>query len=168
MTKIITQDSLQRMYNNKKASCVDRLIPFELTFKEWEALYRLRNTVRCAYTDKEFNYKDSTNDNYPTLERICATKPYEKGNICFVTRLANELKEMYDSGKSLKGIGDHRINMIQRIRKVVENPQQLAVMLKPYDDLWKSLETPVTPSKVVVQDMQSLREQSIQLAKESC
>lgn len=74
MTKIITQDSLRRMYNNKKASCVDRLIPFTLTFKEWEALYRLRNTLRCAYTDKEFNFNTTSGDNYPTLERINSTK----------------------------------------------------------------------------------------------
>lgn len=167
MTKIITQDSLQRMYNNKKANCVDRLIPFTLTFKEWEALYRLRNTVRCAYTDKEFNFNTTSGDNYPTLERIDSTKGYAKNNICFVTRMANGLKELYDSGKSLKGIGDHRINMIQRIRKVVENPQQLEVMLKPYNDLWKSLETPVAPSKTIVQDIEALREQSIQLQKKA-
>ncbi|CAL9966207.1 HNH endonuclease [Vibrio phage F99] len=141
MSNIITEEELTRLYYNKQNNSKQRQIPFLLTLEEWIAIYRMRPTLRCAYTDRQFNLRSTSSDDYPSLERIdSTTKGYERGNICFITSKVNRLKADYiEAGKSTKGIGEDAY-IIQRIKKVTENPDMLAERLKPYQEIFDKID----------------------------
>ena len=140
MSNIITEAELTRMFHNKKNNSEQRLIPFTLTLEEWLAIYRMRPTLCCAYTDRQFNLRTTNNDDYPTLERVDSTKGYERGNICFITSKVNRIKADYiETGKSTKGIGEDAY-IVQRIRKVIDNPYMLEARLLPYQEIFDKID----------------------------
>lgn len=132
-----TVESLTIMFEKKKASCKSRLLSFDLTLDQWIALYKMRSTLTCYYTDVQFDMRDTSRDNYPTLERINGDMPYSVGNICFCTAKVNRLKsQVIENGLSTKGIGGVNANIVQRIKKVLNNPEMAALRLKPYEDIF--------------------------------
>lgn len=137
----MTDDDYKRMYNTKKNSCSKRQIVWDLTLQQFITLYKLRLHINCAYTGRAFNYKKPNHDNYPTLERVDSTKGYEVGNVVFITSKVNKLKADYiECDKSMRGIGDANIHMVQRIKKVVENPRMLELSMQPYQRAFEELE----------------------------
>ncbi len=137
---IITDERLKLMYEVKKASCAKRLIPFKLSIEQWIALYRARSTLTCFYTDNKFDLRKTSGDNYPTLERICEVRSYEESNLVFASNLANKLKASYiESDRSCKGLGDKKIKIIQRIKKVMKNPEMMEQRLAPYTELFSKV-----------------------------
>ncbi|AUR91537.1 coil containing protein [Vibrio phage 1.161.O._10N.261.48.C5] len=140
MSNIITESELIRMYHSKKSNCKHRLVDFSLTLEEWISLYKLRPVLRCAYTDKAFNLRDSKSDYFPSLERCDPTRGYERGNICFIAAKVNTLKnKVMDLGMSTKGLGEDA-HIVARMKKVIDNPEKLAERLKPYQEIFDKID----------------------------
>ena len=140
MSNIITEAELTRMFHSKKNTCKQRLVNFSLTLEEWISLYKLRPVLRCAYTDRPFNLRDSKSDDYPSLERCDPTRGYERGNICFITVKVNALKnKVMDLGLSTKGLGEDA-HIIGRMKKVIDNPAALEQRLKPYQEIFDKID----------------------------
>ena len=140
MSNIITEAELTRMYHSKKNSCKQRLIEFSISLEEWLAIYRMRPTLRCTYTDRPFNLRSTTHDDYPSLERCCSTKGYERGNICFITSKVNHLKsQVIENGMSTKGLGEDA-HIVARMKKVIDNPSVLEQRLKPYQEIFDKID----------------------------
>ena len=138
---IITDEDLEIGYERKKQSCEKRLIGWDLTCAEYKALFRARGNLKCFYTDVSFNINNTESDNYPTLDRIDSTKPYQRGNTVFCTKLVNSLKNTYiENNFSRKGIGTTRSFIIGRITKVLEQPKVMEERLKPYEDLFNKVD----------------------------
>lgn len=166
MKKHLTETELKSMYELKKASSEKRLIPFLLSFEQFATLYRNRFNFKCFYTDKELNFTKPSSPEYCSLERLDNTKGYEAGNLVWCTSTANKLKaDFIECGKSMKGIGDVRIHIIQRIKKVLENPVMFATRSQPYIDLFNSVE--VKESEKHSSRMKELEEQRVKLGKEA-
>ncbi|AUR94345.1 hypothetical protein NVP1193O_214 [Vibrio phage 1.193.O._10N.286.52.C6] len=140
MSNIITEAELTRMFHNKKNNSEQRLLEFSISIEEWLAIYRMRPTLRCAYTDRQFNLRSTIHDDYPSLERISETQGYVRGNICFVTSKVNRLKsQVIENGMSTKGLGEDA-HIVQRIKKVIDNPDMLAERLKPYQEIFDKID----------------------------
>ena len=140
MSNIITESELTRMYHSKKNSCKQRLIHWEFSLEEFIALFKMRSVLTCFYTDRKFNLRDHNSKDYPTLERIDDTKAYSKHNTVFCTKHVNTLKANYiEADKSTKGLGED-IHVIQRIKKVLDNPDMIIQRLKPYQEIFDKID----------------------------
>lgn len=103
MNGLFTDEKLKKKYADKKKSCSKRKIPLLLTLAEFSFLYKNHNMV-CDYTGEKMDDVHAS-PNRITLERIDPTKPYELGNICFVTDKANQVKNaMFDHKEGLERI----------------------------------------------------------------
>ena len=169
MSKVLLDIDYENAYYRKKKNSEDRSIEFKLSLQEYKIIMKSRGNFTCGYTQRNMILnKGSSHKDYPQMDRINENKPYEKGNIIFCRGHVHKLKTDYiELGKSRKGLNHEDLCIIRSIEKVLNQPMILEQRLKPYTDLWKSLESPITPAKTVVQDMEALREQSIQLEKKS-
>ena len=43
-------------YENKKASCIPRAISFDFTLEEYYRFCKLKETVNCFYSNRQFEY----------------------------------------------------------------------------------------------------------------
>lgn len=98
-----TIEGLKQKYENKKKNARGRGIDFSLTEDEFIKLCLfLKGNKQCAYTDKEFVFKSTTNGtpkpNYPTLERVDNSVGYVLGNCIWVTYHSNFLKSKWEDG----------------------------------------------------------------------
>ena len=94
-------DGLKQKYENKKKNAQSRGIQFSLTEAEFIKLCLfLEENKQCAYTDKTFVFKSTTNGtpkpNYPTLERVDNSIGYVLGNVIWVTYHSNFLKSKWE------------------------------------------------------------------------
>lgn len=90
-----TDKQMQVKWKSKRKGCNKRGIPMLLTKEQFFFLYQNNNLI-CDYTGLEMS-TDHTKDNFISLERIDPLKPYELGNICFITKAANHIKgSMFD------------------------------------------------------------------------
>ena len=92
---------LKQKYENKKKNAQSRGIQFSLTEAEFIKLCLfLEENKQCAYTDKTFIFKSTTNGqpkpNYPTLERVDNSIGYVLGNVIWVTYHSNFLKSKWE------------------------------------------------------------------------
>ena len=96
-----TVEGLKQKYENKKKNAHGRGIDFSLTESEFIKLCLfLKENKQCAYTDKTFVFKSTTNGtpkpNYPTLERVDNSIGYVLGNVIWVTYHSNFLKSKWE------------------------------------------------------------------------
>lgn len=96
-----TVEGLKQKYENKKKNACSRGIDFSLTEHEFIKLCLfLKENKQCAYTDKTFVFKSTTNGtpkpNYPTLERVDNSIGYILGNVIWVTYNSNFLKSKWE------------------------------------------------------------------------
>ena len=96
-----TVEGLKQKYENKKKNAHGRGIDFSLTEYEFIKLCLfLKENKQCAYTDKTFVFKSTTNGtpkpNYPTLERVDNSIGYVLGNVIWVTYHSNFLKSKWE------------------------------------------------------------------------
>lgn len=96
-----TVEGLKQKYENKKKNACSRGIDFSLTEYEFIKLCLfLKENKQCAYTDKTFVFKSTTNGtpkpNYPTLERVDNSIGYVLGNVIWVTYHSNFLKSKWE------------------------------------------------------------------------
>lgn len=96
-----TLEGLKQKYQNKKKNALGRGIDFSLTEYEFIKLCLfLKENKQCAYTDKTFIFKSTTNGqpkpNYPTLERVDNSIGYVLGNVIWVTYHSNFLKSKWE------------------------------------------------------------------------
>lgn len=96
-----TVEGLKQKYENKKKNAHGRGIDFSLTEYEFIKLCLfLKENKQCAYTDKTFVFKSTTNGtpkpNYPTLERVDNSIGYILGNVIWVTYHSNFLKSKWE------------------------------------------------------------------------
>lgn len=96
-----TVEGLKQKYENKKKNAHGRGIDFLLTEYEFIKLCLfLKENKQCAYTDKTFVFKSTTNGtpkpNYPTLERVDNSIGYVLGNVIWVTYHSNFLKSKWE------------------------------------------------------------------------
>ena len=96
-----TVEGLKQKYENKKKNAHGRGIDFSLTEYEFIKLCLfLKENKQCAYTDKTFVFKSTTNGtpkpNYPTLERVDNSIGYVLGNVVWVTYHSNFLKSKWE------------------------------------------------------------------------
>ena len=96
-----TIEGLKQKYENKKKNAHGRGIDFSLTEYEFIKLCLfLKENKQCAYTDKTFVFKSTTNGtpkpNYPTLERVDNSIGYILGNVIWVTYHSNFLKSKWE------------------------------------------------------------------------
>lgn len=96
-----TVEGLKQKYENKKKNACSRGIDFSLTEYEFIKLCLfLKENKQCAYTDKTFIFKSTTNGqpkpNYPTLERVDNSIGYVLGNVIWVTYHSNFLKSKWE------------------------------------------------------------------------
>ena len=136
-------------YQQKKASCVKRMIDFNFTEQQWEDFHKLRDQVSCAYTNVGFVLNSgTTHKHYPTIERIFDDRDYSPENCIWVTREANNLKADYiENGKSINKLHPHLVAYVKRIRRIIENVDNIKEIQKPYKHLFKK-ETTVVEDKV--------------------
>ena len=96
-----TVEGLKQKYENKKKNAQGRGIDLLLTEYEFIKLCLfLKENKQCAYTDKTFVFKSTTNGtpkpNYPTLERVDNSIGYVLGNVVWVTYHSNFLKSKWE------------------------------------------------------------------------
>ena len=96
-----TVEGLKQKYENKKKNAKGRGIDLLLTEYEFIKLCLfLKENKQCAYTDKTFVFKSTTNGtpkpNYPTLERVDNSIGYVLGNVAWVTYHSNFLKSKWE------------------------------------------------------------------------
>jgi len=140
MSNIITEAELTRIYHSKKNSAKQRLINWEFSLEEFIALFKMRSVLTCFYTDRKFNLRDHNSKDYPTLERLDSSGCYSKTNTVFCTKHVNTLKANYiEADKSTKGLGED-IHVIQRITKVLDNPDMIKQRLKPYQEIFDMID----------------------------
>jgi hypothetical protein len=137
----IDDEEIKRLYKMKQESAKKRLIPFKLDLTTFKALYQHRDEFTCFYTDNKFNIKDKDSPNYPSLERINSdSKGYEVGNVVWCCRSVNTIKAgLIECDKSLRGYDEQTIRLVQRIKKVLNNPDMITERMKPYDTLFNSV-----------------------------
>lgn len=129
--------TMKQKYDSKKQSCVDRRIPFEVTFEEWVQFHKLRDTVDCAYSGRKFSYTKpsdpSKTDDRPTIERIDDNRAYTLSNMVWVTATCNQLANEYILlGKPTKGLSATKIGILQRIKKTLNHKEVYDEMMAPY------------------------------------
>lgn len=133
-----TEERVLTKWKAKKKSCNKRKIPMLLTQEQFVFLHQ-HNDLVCDYTGLKMSTNHNT-DNYISLERIDCTKPYQLGNICFVTRVANRLKgsifDQYDKGQENAGIslkGKYREVFFQML-DVVRNHEYIQMLKEKYSE----------------------------------
>jgi len=136
--------TIKDMYEKKKSQAAQRGIDFLFTQDEYVAFYNLRNTERCFYTNSHFKLVKAGGgagipNNYPTAERIDESKPYSKENCVWVTLHSNKVKarfiEQQESTKG-QGSGSGNIRTLNKIKKVLANPEAMASKMQPYWDAY--------------------------------
>lgn len=131
-----TDKQMQVKWKSKRQSCNKRNIPILLTKEQFFFLYQHNNLV-CDYTGLGMS-TDHTKDNFISLERIDPLKPYELGNICFITKAANHIKgTMFDQqahGNQEAGVklsGKYREVFFQLV-DVVRNHEYIQMIKDKY------------------------------------
>jgi hypothetical protein len=85
-------------YVNKLRSCKDRNIEFNLSLLQVRNMLRAK---RCQLTGIELTHNTSgqalQKNSDVTIDRIDCNRPYETGNVCAVSHLANTLKAAFES-----------------------------------------------------------------------
>lgn len=87
--------NIARKYLAKAASCVDRGIGFDLSIQSYKNLMRAK---KCYYTGIPMEDEDGPFKR--TIDRIDATKPYEKGNVVACCHFANKMKSYVEQEKA--------------------------------------------------------------------
>ena len=141
MTKILTDDMIKSAYENKKASCENRNLTFELSEEYYRIIMRSREKMVCFYTGKPFNLRDTNGDNYCTLDRINPSEGYTTSNTVVCSRIANQVKNnFHESGKGLgKNMTDKQINIYRSIDKVLNQPELMKERFIPYQEIQNKL-----------------------------
>lgn len=89
---------VMKKMQNKMADARRRGIEFNMTFQAMKNICRAK---RCYYTGLPLTKPRPNEPLRPTdmtIERIDASKPYEKGNVVAVCYAANQLKSHADAG----------------------------------------------------------------------
>lgn len=79
---------LARKYLNKVQNAQQRGIPFKLTFTAYKNLMRAK---KCFYTGVELTDNEGAADQ-KTIDRVNATRGYERGNVVACCHAFNQLK----------------------------------------------------------------------------
>lgn len=126
-------------FTRKQDSCKQRGLEFTLTLGEYVTLMNSRHGGRCSYSGRKFNMSDTNHKDYPTIERLKQDEGYTRSNSLLITAQCNKLKDDFiDKGLSMKGIGPDKINLVQRIKKFLNKPQE--EIMQPYYDLYDFVE----------------------------
>ena len=133
--------TLRQRYDSKVEECKKRMIPFKFSFAEWKVLFKLRNKVKCAYSNKDFNLKKGHHNN-PTLERI-SERPdvgYCVGNVVWATRYANTMRNEYISLEQSKNLlNSKERGFVHRIEKILGCQENIDRILEPYTEAFNEL-----------------------------
>lgn len=162
MTKILTDESIRHAFDRKVQSCEDRNITWTIPYDYYKMLMRSRSAMVCFYTNKPFDLRDTTNDNYPTLERL-DNKGYSIDNTVLCSKIANQVKSEYiESGRGLvKDMGEKQVRIFRSVEKVLAQPDLMQSRMKPYEELYnKCLE------RVQEQQGKETRKQELSVACE--
>jgi len=129
--------SIKEYYNHKKELAAKRNLAWNFSLEEFEHFYKLRSTENCAYTNKKFVFNKSSNHNYyPTIERINSEMPYSLENCVWVTKVANDIKNVIiDRGESLVANTVEEENLVKSLTKLFNSPEVLSDRQKPYLDI---------------------------------
>lgn len=130
-------------YDVKKANCKKRMIEFNFTEEEYDIFCKLQESVKCAYTNREFVFVEQHKYS-PTLERIDQDKGYSPDNCVWVTLFANTVKERFiESNKLEVEANIEEARAITRIKRILASEENLTQIKEPYV---KALQAIVKPS----------------------
>lgn len=129
-------------YEQKKKSCAERMIGFNFTKDQWNAMNTLKGKVSGAYSNVKF-VKEKDHKHSASLERIFDDKPYSPENCLWVTKLANELKARYiENGLPEKGLSDKEYETLKRIKRILESTDNIKTIQEPYKHLFTEQKEP--------------------------
>lgn len=125
-------------YSSKKKECEKRMIPFLFTQNSWKKFDKLKDCVKCAYTNHMFVPK-SNHQHEATLERIDETKGYSPDNCVWVTRQANQLKAAYiENGRDTSKLDEIELGYLRRIQRIIESVENIQKIQEPYKHLFNT------------------------------
>lgn len=136
---------IKEAYNNKKQSCVARAISFDFTLEEFYAFHKLKESVTCFYSNRQFNSnkpkKGSLFDDRPTIERVDDSQGYSLDNCVWTTSTMNSLKNDYIFLNADDSHVDSAYKTyIARIRKMLSQDWKKLPQYQPYLTLQTGLE----------------------------
>ena len=119
----------------KKRDCVKRGVNFLIT---WEVLDLLVDKWvlgkgTCDYTGERFRDVPDTN-NFPSLERVDSTLPYQEGNLCVITKRINSIKGNFESGINTDALSvskDDR-EIFNKMWSIISSPSKMKSTLNHY------------------------------------
>lgn len=136
---------IKEAYNNKKQSCIPRAISFDFTLEEFYAFHKLKESVTCFYSNRQFNSnkpkKGSLFDDRPTIERVDDSQGYSLLNCVWTTATMNNLKNDYIFLNADESQADmQHISYIVRIRKILSQDWKKLPRYLPYLTLQSSMD----------------------------
>lgn len=136
---------IKEAYNNKKQSCISRAISFDFTLEEFYAFHKLKESVTCFYSNRQFNSnkpkKGSLFDDRPTIERVDDSQGYSLSNCVWVNSLMNNLKNDYVFLNADDSRADSSYkSYIARIRKILSQDWKNLPQYAPYLKVQTGLE----------------------------
>ncbi len=165
----MTNFTIKDHYETKKECANKRGIDFNFTLDQFQTFWALRNKVKCFYTNCNFKMSRGTAEVpklYPTAERICQSKPYSPDNCVWVTHHSNQMKAFYvEQGQSLQGVAPTVVKLVNKIKKVLENPDCLAERFKVYEEAYKEVHT--KNSVLIKQQIEEKKIKDAELAEEA-
>ena len=145
-----TIEGLRQKHENKKKNACSRGIDFSLTEYEFIKLCLfLKENKQCAYTDKTFVFKSTTNGtpkpNYPTLERVDNSIGYILGNVIWVTYHSNFLKSKWED--NLCNQVTFSKDEFKTVQQILGSKDKVEEQLNKIYKFVKGVETVTTESK---------------------
>lgn len=137
---------IKEAYNNKQESCISRAISFDFTLEEFYAFHKLKESVTCFYSNRQFNSnkpkKGSLFDDRPTIERVDDSQGYSLDNCVWTTSTMNSLKNDYIflNGDDSQADISH-VSYIARIRKILSQDWKKLPQYLPYQSLQTDTES---------------------------
>ena len=126
-------------YEQKKASCEERMIEFNFTKQEWKKFNDMKKFVTCAYTNVAFVH-EVNHLHQPTCERLSEDLGYSVQNCVWVTKHANDLKSTYiENRKDTSKLNEHDSGLVRRIERIVNSVDCLNRIQEPYRKIFNSI-----------------------------
>ena len=119
---------------NKIRNASDRGIGFAIT---WEVLDTLISKLvlcegTCDYTGESFS-ESCESDKYPSLDRIDSNLPYQEGNLCVVTIVANRVKgRVEDSFSPALKLEGNNAKVFKKVFATITNPDKMIEIRNQY------------------------------------
>ena len=131
--------TIEQHFEEKKASCIERMVKFDMTLEQWKTLMSMQFSETCAYTNLPFD--NSKNGQRVSVERLSDELGYTASNVCLTTTLANQLKNDYVFlGKDTSKLNHTHKGYVHRIKKIFSTQDNIDKISAPYRCAFHKLE----------------------------